>query len=115
MSPAAAVEASRAAVEAVWRIESAKVIGALARTLGDLDAAEEFAQDALVQALEQWPKTGVPRNPAAWLTTVARRRAVDSWRRRVGLDERQTELARRLEAQDAAGPPGLAPPPPPAR
>ncbi|BDZ44322.1 RNA polymerase sigma factor [Naasia aerilata] len=100
--------ATQAAIEAVWRIESAKVLGALARTLGGFDEAEEFAQDALVQALEQWPRTGIPRNPAAWLTTVARRRAVDSWRRRVGLDERHAELGHRLEVAEQSGPEQLA-------
>lgn len=106
--PAPGRDTTRAAVDAVWRIESAKVIGALVHTFRDLDAAEEFAQDALVQALEQWPQAGVPRNPGAWLITVARRRAVDSWRRRVGLDERRSELGRRLEAAEQAGPEELA-------
>ena len=65
----------RRTVEAVWRIESGRLIAVLARTVGDVGLAEELAQDALVAALEQWPRTGVPRNPGAWLTTVAKRRA----------------------------------------
>jgi RNA polymerase sigma factor (sigma-70 family) len=69
-------------VEAVWRMESAKIIGALARLLRDVGLAEELAQDALVAALEQWPVRGVPENPAAWLTAAAKHRAVDAIRRR---------------------------------
>jgi RNA polymerase sigma factor (sigma-70 family) len=107
-SPAPRATTTTAAIDAVWRIESAKVVGALARTLGGFDEAEEFAQEALVQALEQWPRTGVPRNPAAWLTTVARRRAVDAWRRRYALDERHAELGRRLEVAERTGPEQLA-------
>jgi RNA polymerase sigma factor (sigma-70 family) len=72
----------RRTVEAVWRMESAKIIGALARVLRDVGLAEELAQDALVAALEQWPVSGVPDNPAAWLTAAAKHRAVDTIRRR---------------------------------
>lgn len=71
----------RAAVEAVWRIESARLIGGLARFTGDVGAAEELAQDALVAALEQWPTTGVPPNPGGWLMTTAKNRAIDGYRR----------------------------------
>ena len=87
-----------ATVDAVWRIESARVIATLARLTGDLGLAEDLAQDALVAALEQWPQTGVPRNPAAWLTTVAKRRAIDGWRRSAALRERYGTIARELEA-----------------
>ena len=66
-----------AAVEAVWRIESARIVAALARITGDLGLAEDLAQEALVEALEQWPSVGAPRNPGAWLTAVAKRRAID--------------------------------------
>ncbi|MGW6228020.1 sigma factor, partial [Cellulosimicrobium cellulans] len=64
-------------VEAVWRIESPRLVAGLVRTLRDVGLAEEVAQEAFVAALEQWPEQGVPDNPGAWLTTVARRRAVD--------------------------------------
>ncbi|MCO1655578.1 RNA polymerase sigma factor [Pseudonocardia humida] len=70
-----------AAVEAVWRIESARLVAGLARLTGDVGTAEELAQDALVAALEQWPSTGVPPNPGAWLMTTAKNRAVDGFRR----------------------------------
>ncbi|OYD67272.1 RNA polymerase sigma factor [Rhodococcus sp. OK302] len=89
--------AVRAAVEAVWRIESAKIIATLTRTVGDLDLAEDLAGQALLEAMEQWPVSGVPRNPAAWLTSVAIRRAIDGWRRRERLDERYAYFARELE------------------
>lgn len=85
------------AVEAVWRIESSRVIATLARLTGDLGTAEDLAQDALVSALEQWPTTGIPRNAGAWLTTVAKRRAIDGWRRQTALRERYESLAHNLE------------------
>jgi RNA polymerase sigma factor (sigma-70 family) len=88
---------ARRAVEAVWRIESSRVVATLVRLTGDVGAAEELAQDALVSALEQWPETGIPRNPGAWLTTVAKRRAVDGWRRNAALRERYASMARELE------------------
>jgi RNA polymerase sigma factor (sigma-70 family) len=88
---------ARRAVEAVWRIESGRLIAGLARVVGDVGLAEELAQDALVAALEQWPSTGVPRNAGAWLTTVAKRRAVDGWRRRERLDDRYAAMAHDLE------------------
>jgi RNA polymerase sigma-70 factor (ECF subfamily) len=87
------------AVEAVWRIESPRLIAALARTVRDIGAAEELAQDALVAALEQWPDSGVPERPGAWLMAVARRRAVDLIRRRTTLDRKHEELGRTLDAQ----------------
>ncbi|BDZ63819.1 RNA polymerase sigma factor [Agromyces mangrovi Wang et al. 2018] len=96
--------AARRAVAAVWRIESAHVVATLTRMSGDFDLAEEMAQEALVEALEQWPRTGVPRNGGAWLTTTAKRRLIDTWRRRERLDERYRALARDLEqATDAPG------------
>jgi RNA polymerase sigma factor (sigma-70 family) len=79
------------AVEAVWRIESARVIAGLARMVGDVGLAEELAQDALVIALEQWPASGVPDNPGAWLMATAKHRAIDTLRR-------QTRYAQKLEA-----------------
>ncbi len=84
-------------VEAVWRIEGARVVATLARVVGDLGEAEDLAQEAVADALAQWPAQGVPRNPGAWLTTVARRRAIDSWRRQDRLDQRYRALAHELE------------------
>jgi RNA polymerase sigma factor (sigma-70 family) len=75
------VAATRSAVEAVWRIERARVLATLVRFTGDIGTAEELLGDALVAALEQWPEGGVPSNPAAWLTSVAKKKAIDGWRR----------------------------------
>ncbi|GHF17862.1 RNA polymerase sigma factor [Amycolatopsis deserti] len=83
----------RDAVAAVWRIESARIVGALARYTGDFALAEDLAQEALAEALVTWPREGVPRNPAGWLLTVGRRRAVDAFRRRSALDEKYAVLA----------------------
>jgi RNA polymerase sigma factor (sigma-70 family) len=77
---------------AVWRIESPRIIGALTRIVRDVGLAEELAHDAAVAALEQWPSTGVPRNPGAWLTTIARRRAIDLVRRRDRYERKLAEL-----------------------
>ena len=85
------------AITAVWRHESVRLVAALARMTRDLDLAEDLAQDALVAALEQWPGQGVPANPAAWLTAVAKRRAIDHVRRSETLRRRTAELARGLE------------------
>jgi RNA polymerase sigma factor (sigma-70 family) len=89
-------------VEAVWRIESARLIAALARVTGDVGLAEDLAQDALVAALERWPSDGVPDNPGAWLTAVARRRYVDGVRRAVTFERKVEELgyAARPEAYE---------------
>jgi RNA polymerase sigma factor (sigma-70 family) len=81
-------------VEAVWRIESAHIVATLARFTGDFALAEDLAQEALAEALVAWPRDGVPRNPAGWLLTVGRRRAIDTYRRRSALDERYAVLAR---------------------
>lgn len=88
--------AGRKAVAAVWRIESARIVGALARYTGDFALAEDLAQEALAEALVTWPRDGVPRNPAGWLLTVGRRRAIDGFRRRSALDERYAALAHDL-------------------
>jgi len=88
------VSDARAAVEAVWRIESARIVGSLVRYTGDFAVAEDVAQEALAAALVTWPRDGVPANPAGWLLTTARRRAIDAFRRRSALDERYAELAR---------------------
>ena len=91
------------AIDAVWRIESARLIAGLARLVGDVGQAEDLAQDALVAALERWPTTGVPDNPGAWLMTTARHRAVDLLRRRSMLDRKHQllghELAERQEQE----------------
>jgi RNA polymerase sigma factor (sigma-70 family) len=92
------------AVAAVWRIESARIVGALTRMVGDFGLAEDLAQEALVDALRQWPVEGVPRNAGAWLTTVAKRKAVDRWRRQERLDERVALLAHDLEREQAESP-----------
>lgn len=85
-----------AVVEAIWHIESARVVAAVARLTRDLGQAEDFAQDALVTALESWPDAGIPDNPGAWLTTTAKRRALDHLRHRSMADPKHTELAREL-------------------
>ncbi|WP_067792756.1 RNA polymerase sigma factor [Actinomadura formosensis] len=88
---------SHRTVEAVWRIESARVIAGLARLVHDVGLAEELAQDALVIALEQWPRTGVPDNPGAWLTLTAKHRAIDLIRRNARYAEKLAEIGRDLE------------------
>jgi RNA polymerase sigma factor (sigma-70 family) len=87
------------AIEAVWRIESARLIAGLTRMVGDVGVAEELAQDALVAALEQWPESGVPEKPGAWLMGTAKHRAIDLLRRRVRLERKVEELGRELENQ----------------
>ena len=86
--------AAHRTIEAVWRIEAARLIGGLARTVHDVALAEDLAQDALVAALEQWPQSGVPDNPGAWLAAVARRRGVDAIRRAVTLNRKLAQLSR---------------------
>jgi RNA polymerase sigma-70 factor, ECF subfamily len=86
------------AIDAVWRIESARVIAGLARIVRDVGLAEELAQDALVAALEQWPESGVPRNPGAWLMAAAKNRAIDVLRRNKRFERKQEELGRQLES-----------------
>lgn len=94
-------EGARRAVDAVWRIESARIVATLTRMVGDFGLAEDLAQDALLDALRQWPVDGVPRNGAAWLTAVAKRKAIDVWRRRERLDDRIAVLAHDLEREQA--------------
>jgi RNA polymerase sigma factor (sigma-70 family) len=84
-------------VEAIWRIEGARVVATLARLTGDVGLAEDLAQEAVADALVQWPGAGVPDNPGAWLTAVAKRKAIDGWRRRERLDDRYRAIARDLE------------------
>lgn len=89
------------AIEAVWRIESARLIGGLTRLVQDVGFAEDLAQEALVAALEQWPESGLPRNPGAWLMAVAKRRAIDQFRRDERLERKVAELGHELEFQQA--------------
>jgi RNA polymerase sigma factor (sigma-70 family) len=95
--PVQSEQAVQRTVEAVWRIESARLVAALARVTGDVGLAEDLAQDALVAALEQWPSGGVPDSPGAWLTAVARRRYVDGVRRAVTFERKAAELG--IQAQ----------------
>ncbi len=94
---------THAAIETVIRLESARLIAGLARYTGDVGLAEELAQDAVVAALEQWPAMGVPKNPGAWLTTVAKRRAIDLFRRNRELERKYAEIGRALEAEENDG------------
>ena len=96
------------AIDAVWRIESARLIAGLARIVGDVGLAEDLAQDALVAALEQWPKSGVPDNPGAWLMATAKHRAIDQLRRRKMQDKKHEQLGRALDEQRVSPEPALA-------
>src|SRR5437660_2032426 len=96
------------AIDAVWRIESPRLIAGLARIVRDVGIAEDLAQDALVAALEQWPGSGVPDRPGAWLMGTAKHRAIDAFRRAGRLERTTAELGRELREADepdcAAGP-----------
>ena len=96
-------DAVRRRVEAVWRIESPRVVAGVARVTRDVGLAEDFAQDAVVAAMEQWPVEGVPDNPGAWLLSVGRRRAVDWFRRQETLSRKEAELGRVLALSLASG------------
>src|SRR5438105_952469 len=87
------------AIDAVWKIESARLIAGLARIVRDVGLAEELAQDALVVALERWPESGIPDNPGAWLMATAKHRAIDLFRHNKLLDRKHAELARELKTQ----------------
>ena len=95
------------AIEAVWRIESAKLIAGLTRIVRDVGAAEDLAQDALVAALERWPESGVPDNPGAWLMATAKHRAIDLLRRRTLLDRKHEELGTELQSRQESPEPEL--------
>ncbi len=97
----------RRAIDAVWRIEQAKLIAGLARITRDIGVAEDLAQDALVAALKQWPEQGVPDNPGAWLMATAKHRALDLFRRRKMLERKHQELGRELDARQAEAVPEL--------
>ena len=95
---------AHSAIDAVWRIESPRLIGALTRIVRDIGVAEDLAQDALVAALEQWPDEGIPRNPGAWLMAAAKHRAIDFFRRNTRLGEKHAEIRRSLEAEQGRTP-----------
>jgi RNA polymerase sigma factor (sigma-70 family) len=101
------VENVHRAIEAVWRIESAKVIAALTRIVKDVGLAEDLAQDALLAALEKWPETGVPDNPGAWLMGTAKHRAIDAVRRRALHERKEGEIVAEVEARHEQATPDL--------
>jgi predicted RNA polymerase sigma factor len=88
------------AVTELFHVEHGKLIATIAAQLNDLDAAEDALQEAMIQALEEWPVRGVPQNPAAWITTTAKRRAIDKWRRQKRFTQRQEIIYRDLLATD---------------
>ena len=104
MSATDSHRATHRSIEAIWRIESARVIAGLTRLTRDVGLAEDLAQEALLAALEQWPQSGVPDNPAGWLTTTAKRRAIDVFRRNALADHKYADLARDLEALEQTAP-----------
>src|SRR6202163_1440339 len=87
------------AIDAVWRIESARLIAGLARIVRDVGLAEDLAQDALVAALEQWPESGIPDNPGAWLMATAKHRAIDLLRRRSLHERKEEDITCEIEGQ----------------
>lgn len=94
----------RRTIDAVWRIESPRLIASLTRMVRDVGLAEDLAQDALVAALEQWPKSGVPDNPGAWLMAAAKHRAIDHFRRNTRLERKHEDIARDLNAKEMTVP-----------
>src|SRR5258706_4210807 len=98
MPPKQAAEA----IDAVWRIESARLIAGLARVVGDVGLAEDLAQDALVAALEQWPESGVPDNPGAWLMATAEHRAIDHLLRSQMPERKHEHLGRQLDGRQVS-------------
>ena len=106
MLPVTVTDVNRT-IEAVWRIESAKLIAGIARIVHDVGVAEDLAQDALVAALEQWPKSGVPDNPGAWLMATAKHRAIDQLRRSTLVQRKHEQLVPELEAQQERAVPDL--------
>jgi RNA polymerase sigma factor (sigma-70 family) len=104
LEPVEPLEPVKKTIDAVWKIESPKLIAALARMTRDVGLAEDLAQDALVAALEQWPNEGVPRNPGAWLMAIAKRRGIDTFRRNKLVDHKHAQVGYELQAkqEDAA-------------
>jgi RNA polymerase sigma-70 factor (ECF subfamily) len=103
-----AASATHRAIDAVWRIESARLIAGLTRIVRDVSVAEDLAQDALVAALEQWPQQGIPDNPGAWLMATAKRRGIDALRRRVTLERKKEVIGRELQILQQLDQPDLA-------
>jgi RNA polymerase sigma factor (sigma-70 family) len=104
------LSATHRAIDAVWRIESARLIAGLTRIVRDVAVAEDLAQDALVAALEQWPESGIPDKPGAWLMATAKRRGIDALRRRVTLERKHELIGRELETLQQLDRPDLAAP-----
>ena len=102
VTPQAQPQAAHAAIEAVWRLESARIIASLARLVRDVALAEDLAQDALVAALQEWPKAGIPSNPGGWLMLAAKHRAIDWLRRNDVLDDKLAQLGHQLRDQQLA-------------
>jgi RNA polymerase sigma factor (sigma-70 family) len=103
-SVAVTVTDTHRAIDAVWRIESPRLIAGLARIVRDVGLAEDLAQDALVAALQQWPESGVPDNPGAWLMATAKHRAIDHFRRNTRIERKHEELSREFEKKEMAVP-----------
>src|ERR1700681_1742292 len=103
-SVAVTVTDTHKAIDAVWRIESAKLIAGLARRVRDIGLAEDLAQDALVAALEQWPEAGIPDKPGAWLMATAKYRAIDHFRRNALIGHKHEQLGRELEKKEITVP-----------
>jgi RNA polymerase sigma factor (sigma-70 family) len=103
-----AASATHRAIDAVWRIESARLIAGMTRIVRDVAVAEDLAQDALVAALEQWPESGIPDNPGAWLMATAKRRGIDALRRRVTLERKQELIGHELQILQQLDQPDLA-------
>src|SRR5438445_13034542 len=103
-SVAVTVTDAHRTIDAVWRIESPRLIASLTRIVRDVGLAEDLAQDALVAALEQWPERGIPDNPGAWLMAIAKHRAIDRLRRDQLLERKHEELGRELEAKEMTVP-----------
>src|SRR5512146_10669 len=91
--------------DAVWRMESARLIASLTRLVGDVGLAEDLAQGALVAALEQWPQSGIPEKPGAWLMATAKHHAIDQIRRDVRLERKYEEIGRDIELEQSLGVP----------
>src|SRR3954465_13974026 len=94
-------------IDAVWRIESARLIAGLTRLVGDVGLAEDLAQDALVAALERWPESGIPDKPGAWLMATAQHRAMDQLRRRKMLERKHLEVGHEMEYRQETAAPDL--------
>ena len=98
---------TRSTIDAIWKIEAPKLIAGLTRIVRDVGLAEDLAQDALVAALQQWPESGVPRNPAAWLMAAAKHRAIDRLRRGKLLERKHEELGHELEESQGREAPAI--------